>query len=163
VKEKKKLYVLIAPQCSGKSTWVKENISNIDDLHVVSTDDIITSMFPDLTYDEAFDKTMDKEVDKLVRKTMRDGFVDAIGKNKNIVIDRTNMTIRNRTYFLNSVGKKYEKIAVVFKWDKDTFLKRTEKRKREEGKTISLELWEKFCSIYEEPTIEEGFDKIIKL
>ncbi len=162
MKEKKKLYVLIAPQCSGKSTWVKENISHINDLYVVSTDDIITSMFPDLTYDEAFDKTKDKEVDKLVRKIMRDGFINAIDNNNNIVIDRTNMTIKNRTYFLNGVGKKYEKIAVVFKWDKETFLKRTEIRGKE-GKTISLELWESFCSKYEEPTLEEGFDKIIKL
>jgi hypothetical protein len=59
--------------------------------------------------------------------------------------------------------KTYEKIAIVLPWDKKTFLERNEIRNSNEGKHISLDVWENFCNIYQKPTFEEGFDKIIIL
>jgi len=155
----KKLYVLIAPQCSGKSTWVKANIESLNNAYVASTDDVITSLYPELSYNEAYEKTDFKTA----KRVMREGMEEAIKNGYDIIVDRTNMKTKSRKEFLNSVGKKYEKIAIVFPWDKETFLKRNEERMLKEGKNISLKLWEDFCSNYQTPTKEEGFDKIIFL
>ena len=152
----KKLYILIAPPCSGKSTWVRNKIATLNCPYIASTDDIITSMYPDLTYNEAYAKVNFKEAKRL----MREGVADAFKQGNDIIIDRTNMSIKTRKEFIKSVDDTYEKIAVVFPWDKDTFIKRNESRMITEGKFISLKLWEDFCSNYQRPTKEEGFDKI---
>ncbi len=156
---KNKIYILIAPPCSGKSTWTRENIASMNNPYTASSDDIITAMYPELSYNEAFQKANFK----VVKKIMRQELADAIVACRDIIIDRTNMTVKTRKEFLNAVNDTYEKIALVFPWDAKTFLERNEKRNLNEGKFISLKLWEDFCSNYQKPTLEEGFDKIIFL
>lgn len=156
---KNKIYILIAPPCSGKSTWTRENIATMTNPHTASSDDIITTLYPELSYNEAF-----KQANfKVVKRLMREQLAEAILAERDIIIDRTNMTRKTRKEFLNAVGDTYEKIAVVFPWDKKTFEERNEKRNLLEGKFIPLKLWEDFCSNYQTPTREEGFDKIIFL
>lgn len=153
----KKLYILIAPPCSGKSTWTKANITSMNSPYIASTDDIITSMYPELSYNEAFEKANFK----VAKRIMREQLSEAIKEGRDIIIDRTNMTIKTRKEFLKAVDDTYQKIAVVFPWDKQTFIERNEKRNLLEGKFISLKLWEDFCANYQAPTREEGFDKIL--
>jgi predicted kinase len=156
---KNKMYILVAPQCSGKSTWVRENIATMNNAYIASTDDVRTSLYPELSYDEAFVKVSDKEA----KRIMREGMIDAIKNGRDIIVDRTNMKVRSRKEFLNSVGKDYEKIAIVFPWDKVTFIKRNEDRILKEGKSIPLSVWESMSKNYQTPTREEGFDKVIFL
>lgn len=152
---KNKLYILIAPQCSGKSTWIRDN-KNIPNLFIVSTDDMIRNKYPDLSYNEAYKKVdFKKETNK-----MKKLFLEAVNDKKNIIVDRMNLTIKGRKYFLDNVSNDYEKIGIVFSWDEETFIKRNEKRSIEEGKNIPLKLWRNTCTQYSIPLLNEGFDKI---
>ena len=154
-----KLYILIAPQCSGKSTWVKNNMDSFNNPHISSMDRIRMRLSPDMDYNEAYKLSNEKEVKLLMREELK----VAISSKCDIIIDNMNLSIKRRKEFLNSVGKTYEKIAVVFPWDKETFIKRNEERSLKENKTILLKTWEVACDRYQTPTKEEGFDKIIFL
>ncbi len=155
----KKIYILIAPPCSGKSTWRNNNIASMNAPYIASSDDIITNAHPELTYNEAYAKANFKQVKKLMREELEEAIIEG----RDIVVDRTNMTVKTRRSFLNSVDDTYEKIAVVFNWDEKVFIKRNEERFLREGKNIPLKLWKDFCSNYQSPSKEEGFDKIIHI
>ncbi len=129
----------------------------MNNAYIASTDDIITSLYPELSYNEAFQKANFKEVKRIMRYELS----QAIEDGRDIIIDRTNMKVKSRKEFLKAVDDTYEKIAVVLSWDKKTFEERNQIRSLKEGKYISLKLWEDFCSSYQKPTKEEGFDKII--
>jgi len=53
--DEKKIYILIGPPAVGKSTWVKNNLSN-QDLHVINRDEIVEEVAEELglTYDDMF-------------------------------------------------------------------------------------------------------------
>lgn len=155
----KKLYVLISPPCGGKTTWIKTNKDSLNNPFIFSTDDLIATMYPNIPYSEAWSIFDDKEG----KKILREGLNDAVKNGDDIVIDRMNLRIKSRIYYLNSVGKKYQKIAIVFPWDKETFIERNKKRQLSENKYISLGIWEECCTQYQIPTKEEGFDEIIFL
>ena len=157
--KKHKLYILIAPPCSGKSTWVQNNIESMNNAFVSSLDIIRMSLHPDMTYNEAWKASNEKEV----KAVMRDQLKIAISEKRDIIIDNMNLRVRRRREFLCSVGKDYEKIAIVFSWDKKTFIARNEERYLRENKSIPLSEWEKCCGDYQTPTKDEGFDKIIFL
>ena len=156
---KLKLYILIAPQCSGKSTWVKNNLSKLNNPHISSMDAIRISLNPDMSYKEAWKNSNEKEVKRIMREELKLAITDK----RDIIIDNMNLRVNRRKEFLCSVGKDYEKIAIVFSWDKETFIKRNAERIIKENKEISLGVWEESCSQYQKPTKEEGFDKIIFL
>lgn len=155
----KKLWILIAPQCSGKSTWIRNNISTMNNPFISSTDDLITTMYPDISYSEAWKKFDFKEGKKILREL----FTEAVNNGVDIVIDRMNLKVKARKEYLKNTDDTYEKIAVVFPWDKETFIKRNENRFITENKYIPLKIWEECCTHYQKPTREEGFDKIIFL
>jgi predicted kinase len=101
-----KLIILIAPPCSGKSTFIRND--EYKNYTIISTDNIITNMYPELTYNEAFKKSDYKEV----RRIMRSELLAAISKKTDIIVDRTNMNVKTRKEFINSVDESYEKIAI---------------------------------------------------
>lgn len=75
---------------------------------------------------------LQKEVDKLVQNK----FQDAVRARKDIVIDMTNMSVKSRRKWLNTVPKMYSKKAIVFATPYKEVYARNEKRFQETGKNI---------------------------
>lgn len=151
----KKFIVIVGLPCSGKSTYVKENYPNAT---VISFDNTIQEMYPELSYNEAHKKVNLEEAEK----TMKSRLLDAIKKADNdIIVDKTNLKIKSRRKLLASVSKKkFTTIAVVFSLSETEFIKRNELRNKQEDKFISFKTFKEMRDMYEEVTKEEGFDEI---
>jgi predicted kinase len=88
---------------------------------------------------------------KVLRKAIEDG--------KNIIIDQTNLTRKQRREKLKHIPDTYKKTAVYFIVDLKTALQRNTQRP---GKVIPPEVLERMIKEYELPVLEEGFDEIIR-
>lgn len=88
---------------------------------------------------------------KVLRKAIEDG--------KSIIWDQTSLTKKQRKEKLKHIPAHYKKTAVYFIIDLKTALKRNTQRP---GKVIPPEVLERMIKEYELPTLEEGFDEIIR-
>lgn len=164
--KKPTLYVLVGPPAIGKSTWIKNNIS---DANIVSRDFFCSEVGDEhgLSYDEMFTDKRSGKLQKIVNRRLDDRYHDLLADAEDMVIDMTNMSANSRKYWLDSCGEDYHKIAVVFDFigKEELVKKNTNKRAKElekEGiyKTIPDEVFDKMVSSYEIPSKEEGFDEI---
>lgn len=155
--EKPFLYILVGIPGSGKSTWIRNNLSN--DYIIASSDNYIEQKSKEygLSYSQGFEKFI-KDADHFCREQIR----YTIGQKKNIVIDRTNLKKSSRQWILELADNEYVKIAVVFSTDTSEIQNRLEKRNKS-GKIISQELLQKFLSSFQMPSKDEGFDEIITI
>lgn len=78
---------------------------------------------------------------------MKKLFLEAVNNKYNIIVDRMNLTIKGREYFLENVSDDYEKIGIVFSWDEETFIERNKKRSEEDDKYIPLKMWQDTCTV----------------
>lgn len=149
-----KLYMLVGPPCSGKSTWVDQHFPTTP---VISTDRYI-EQYANLagkTYSEIFDEAIKPATNKM--------YADLkiyIDHDMDIIWDQTNLTPRARESKLFKVPDNYEKIAVVFNVSEAEFMKRN-KIRAQNGKNISIEVFRNMMSTYAAPTVSEGFNFII--
>lgn len=155
------IYVLIGLPASGKSTWramFKATAENLDaPLPVeISSDDIIDEIAASkgLTYSQVF-----MEAIKVSDKLARQNFEEAVAARRDIILDRTNMTLKGRAKFLASLPKTYEKHAIVFEVPDDVLNERLEKRNAT-GKIIPKSVIDAMRASYQPPSEAEGFDKI---
>lgn len=155
---KNKIIILVGPPCSGKSFYTESIITSLNNPFIASTDNIITSLHPELSYNEAFE--LEKGNFKFLTKKMKEGIIQAVKDNRDIIVDRTNMKSKSRKEFLKMVNDTYEKICVVLDWNKEIFIKRNQERFIKDGKNIPLDLWISFVDSYQKIDKEEGFDKI---
>ncbi len=88
---------------------------------------------------------------KVLRKAIEDG--------KSIIWDQTSLTKKQRKEKLKHIPAHYKKTAVYFIVDLKTALQRNTQRP---GKVIPPEVLERMIKEYELPTLEEGFDEIIR-
>ena len=153
------IYVLIGPPASGKSTWREAYCAKIAEPTVVlSTDDLIEdyAISNGINYNEAFGLIDFSELEKKMFSNMRDAFANSC----NVIVDRTNMSVKSRRRFLSNVPKNYNKIAVVFDIEPSLLFQRLNKRAKETGKNIPEKNVMSMIGNYQEPTLEE-FDSII--
>lgn len=152
------LVVNIGLPCSGKSTYTQKHYKNFT---IISRDDIIEKFAAQegMTYSEYF-KFLDAEGHKKIDAIFDEKFLKALQSNKNIVIDKTNLSKKSRNILLSrsKLIKNYYKIANVFLVPMNTLLKRNEERKKT-GKDISLEVFEKMQKSFIMPDLRE-FDEI---
>ena len=154
----KTLIVMIGLPGSGKSTWVRNYLKNSEvEFQIVSSDDIIMKYAEKegLNYTEGFPKFSGiaaKEMKRNARKYAAEGL--------NVIWDQTNMSVKSRKLAM-SLFKDYKKIAVVFSICPKELERRLEKREKEEGKHIPDFVIDTMSRKYNEPTKEEGFDKIV--
>lgn len=95
----------------------------------------------------------------------------AVGSDKDIVVDMTNMTPAARKQALKTVkGHDYEKIAVVFEFEgAEEFIKKVAQKRAEaakrmgKSKTISPAVYDRMFGSFSRPTPAEGFDQIISI
>lgn len=109
-----KLIILIGIPCSGKSTWVKNNLSDIsDNAMVVSPDDIRRSEFGDVNV---------QTHNRIVWNMAEDRALKILNAKYDCVLDATNVNGSNRSKFITNIlhGLKdvnVDLIAVVFEVD----------------------------------------------
>lgn len=149
--------ILIGPPLSGKTTWVKNNFSDIE---VISRDDILMESCDYTNYNEAFNNVDQKNVDKLLLER----FKELSTSKKNVIVDMTHMGSKRRKYNLSHFGDDYYKVGVIFPFLKEKeYIKRNEKRVLEEDKDISMNVVNNMISNFVPIKSDEGFNKIISL
>lgn len=155
---------MVGLPASGKSTYVDEHYS---DAVIVSSDAIIEKIAAEqgLTYSEVFADAM-----KIADAQFWNDIHEAVAQNKNlIVVDRTNMSVKSRARFVSIAHKNsYGIEAVLFpppssKSEEEILYKRLSDRGNKTGKVIPKFVLNSMIRSYVEPSIEEGFSKILKV
>lgn len=154
-----KLIILIGPPASGKSTWREKFLANqTEEWVVASTDDLVDAWAAErgLTYDEAHGKCPWGEFNK----TFKYAYRNALKAGKNVIIDRTSMSAKNRKDYLKDLPLGTEVEAVVFVVDDAELKRRMEARKQATGKSVPHVALLAMQKRYQAPTKEEGFHQI---
>ena len=146
--------MLIGIPTSGKSTFSTN--PKYKDYVRVSSDDILQEIAKqkNQSYNTIFKANI-----RFAQNAMIKILSKAIKDNKNIIWDQTNLTKKQRNEKLKYIPAEYTKTAVYFFVPLETALKRNTERP---GKVIPPEILERMINEFELPTLEEGFDKIIK-
>ena len=153
-----RLMMLVGPPGSGKSTW-RDHMRPSDAI-VVSTDDVVERWGAErgLNYTQAF-----RSIDfKVAEREAMTAFATGLAERRDIVVDRTNMTLKSRARFLAQVPRDYRKIAVVFDVPADELRARLAQRAAATGKTIPAAVVTDMLAKYEPPTADE-FDEIVRV
>ena len=148
------LIMLIGIPTSGKSTFT--NQQKYKDYVRVSSDDILQEIAKERqqSYNTIFKGNI-----RFAQIAMMKVLRKAVEENKNILWDQTNLTRKQRREKLKHIPAHYKKTAVYFVVPLETALKRNTQRP---GKVIPPEVLERMIKEYELPTLEEGFDEIIR-
>lgn len=155
-----KLIMMSGIPTSGKSTYVQNGIDYSEfcdeGYTYLSTDNYIQKKAEKegKTYDEIFNYTI-KEATEELNKLLE----YAIEKRMNIVWDQTNLTPKSRRKKLNKIPEDYEKIAVYRKIPLETAMIRNQERP---GRTIPPTVLRDMYKVFQPPSIDEGFDKVIE-
>jgi predicted kinase len=145
---------LVGIPTSGKSTF--SNQQKYKNYARVSSDDILQEIAKERqqSYNTIF-KANIRFAQIAMMKVLR----KAVEENKSILWDQTNITKKQRREKLKHIPSHYKKTAVYFVVPLETALKRNTQRP---GKVIPPEVLEKMIEDYELPTLEEGFDVVMK-
>lgn len=149
--------MLIGPTLSGKSTYIRNNYPNTE---VISRDEIVMEVFGSRDYNLAFKEVDQKEVDRVLATRLK----EANDLKTSVIIDMTNMTVKRRMATLRNFDKDFSKLAVVFPILSDEeYTKRNIDRNAKENKWIPPFVIKSMIDSYQEPTLDEGYDRIIIL
>lgn len=145
---------LIGIPTSGKSTF--SNNPKYKDYVRVSSDDILQEIAKERqqTYNTIFKANI-----RFAQIAMMKVLKKAVENDKSVIWDQTNLTKKQRREKIKQIPSHYKKTAVYFVIPLETALERNTKRP---GKVIPPEVLERMIKEYELPTLDEGFDKIIK-
>lgn len=152
------MIMLVGLPGTGKSTWVKDQgFYDRHDWLVLSTDAYIDSIAQGegKTYSEVFPLAI-----KQAERNLQEGLEYAIKNKMNILWDQTNISVASRRKKLTKIPMCYRKVARVFfiPDDHQAWLNSEER----EGKVIPCQVLGYMKSMYEAPTLEEGFDVVIQ-
>ena len=147
--------MLIGPTLSGKSTYIRNNYPNVQ---VISRDEIVMEVFGSRDYNLAFKEVDQKEVDRVLALRLK----EANDSKTSVIIDMTNITVKRRMATLRNFDKDFSRIAVVFPILSDEeYSKRNIDRNAKENKWIPPFVIKSMIDSYQEPTLEEGYDRIV--
>lgn len=148
--------ILVGTPLSGKDTFLSK--LGIDNIEVISRDSIILESCPDMDYNKAWQNVNQKLVDK----TLKTKVLQAVDKNKNVIINLTNLRKKGRRSFLLKFGVEYKKIAIILPiLSIDEYERRNSYRTESEGKTISMKVIKDMIDGYESIDETEDFNKVI--
>ncbi len=149
------VYMMIGVQGSGKTTYSRM-ISKGMDIKIVSTD-IVRDENPNMPERDVF-PTVYKRCAELIKN------------GESLIFDATSIDRSYRTRFIENLRNngvelnEYELVAIYFEPDLKTFTERVRKRNEDPNERfLPLEVVAKYCEMIEEPTIEEGFNQIIRI
>jgi predicted kinase len=150
-------YILVGLPGVGKSTWIKKNITDLYEYNaplVLSSDTIIEEMCAQkgLTYNEGF-----ADFIKPATKLFNQAIDEAFEKDQNIMIDRTNLSVKSRKTLIDKVPPHYILNAIVFTCSEDVHAKRLAGRP---GKIIPAHILKSMKESYQAPIESEGFASV---
>jgi len=158
--------ILVGSSGSGKSTHAQ----TLDQV-ICSTDRYVEEQARILgvSYDKAFQMSQSIGIFKNFTKYFYEDIKYCIRNDKDFVIDRTNLGSEMRRSLiskLREMARKYGKTIIIkgvyFVTPENVIWQRLEHREDIENKSIPVMLVEEQIEKYELPTIEEGFDYLIK-
>ncbi len=151
--------ILVGHPLVGKTTWIKNNF-NLDDISIISRDEILMDVAGTMDYNLAYEIVDQKLVDKQLKLKLE----NVSKSNKNTIIDMTHMGSKRRKYNLSHFGDDFYKVAVVFPiLDIEEYEIRNKERTLNENKSIPYSVVERMVSNFQPVKVEEGFNKIILL
>jgi predicted kinase len=154
--EKSKCYILVGVPGAGKTTWVQNQNFDTQLTAIIGTDRYVERYARRINapYSDVFEGVMPQAIKSMINTLRR-----AVKLNLDIVWDQTSTTIPSRLKKLRMIPPNYEKIAVVCPTpDLEELNRRLDSRP---GKHVPQEVVHQMISEFAEPTLEEGFDKII--
>lgn len=149
--------------CSGKSTFVSRVNENIrpsrysHSIVCISSDKWIDeyALVAGKTYEEVFKYYADTAHQKMFEE-----LGNAIASYRSFIWDQTNISVDIRAKKLKKIPESYTKIAVWFPIPDLDILK--ERLKSRPGKSIPWPVIESMISNFQPPSIDEGFDIVIR-
>jgi len=146
--------LLVGVPLSGKSTWIRNNHPAT---RIVSRDELVMEVYGSDDYNTAFKEVNQKDVDRLLDLRLKE-----VNTNKeNVIVDMTNMVVSRRVKTLRYFSEDYYKEVIVFPvLDLDEYDRRNKERNVNENKWIPPFVISSMLNSYQEPTLDEGFDKI---
>lgn len=143
--------MLVGAPASGKSTYAKK-ISG-GSVPIVSSDSIRAVLYGDESI-----QGNPQEVFKEVYATI----LSYVLKNQDVIFDATNLKIKDRKRFIDYF-KKYNNVSILaFVIDCFTF-EELSARNSQRNRQVPEEVLQRMLKSYQEPTLDEGFQKIIKV
>ena len=151
--------VLVGPPGCGKSTWLDSQVYEKGQKPVlVSRDSELMSyaQYNDIegNYSQVWGQ-LTQEDQKEIDTNLQNVYNTAKKENKDIVVDMTNMSRKSRRKWLSNVPKTYSKSAIVFATSFKEVFKRLDKREKETGKAIPLEVAITMMKGFMVPTFDE--------
>lgn len=143
-----KVIIMSGLPCSGKSTYIKENLISRG-YKVLSFDNFIMERFETDIYNKAWSRYMNlSDAEKrIIRLEIDIQFRDWLLSEENIAIDFTNLTKEIRNSWLSIVPVYYRTEVKFFTEKFETILERNSNRK---GKFIPLDVLSKMLKTQEE-------------
>lgn len=138
--------ILVGLPASGKSTYAGK-YAQIG-WRIISSDGIREELYGDAS--------IQKKPNEIFAQ-MRERLETSLNNNENIIIDATNLTAKNRTFFLDVIKYySYTVVAIVF----NTPLEECKKRNDERDRKVPIEVIEHMAGKIELPSKDEGFEII---
>lgn len=157
--QKRYAYVLVGLPGLGKSTFVQSLLETNKEFFIYSTDNYIDQKAKEQnsTYEEMYPVYSDEAL-----KAMNEALDQAIKENKNLIFDRTNLTLKARRKILSRLPKEYHKVAYCIKYPTDEKLcdEWNERLNSRAGKHIPQMVIDDMKLMFIEPSFDEGFDEI---
>lgn len=148
--------MLVGLPATGKSTYCGQAIERHPGTVILSTDAYIEARAAELgaSYSDLWGDLI-----KEAEEDMWDAFGHAYRARQNIIVDRTNLTVKARRRFMASISPStYHRLAVVFELPEAVRELRAAGRPE---KVISPEIIERMRGWYVPPTLSEGFDAVV--
>ena len=146
------IYITVGLPGSGKSTYAKNFIKG-QDIEYLSSDEL-RAVYGKGEDDQSVTPLVFGHIKRKVDEFLRDG--------KNVMVDATSVNRRERSDYI-SAAKRYgaNVVALVFKMDRAGLIARNQKRGQEGGRVVPDWVIDKMLAKYEEPSTDEGINKII--
>ncbi len=149
------LFILIGAPGSGKSTEVAKLEKSVPNNIIVSSD-TLRAKFGSDENDQSVTPKVFSYIKRMLPVFLNDG--------KNVILDATNMTVRDRKEYIDMAKQNGSKVVgIAFERDKATLLDRNKKRGDAGGRNVPEFVIDKMLAKYQKPTSAEGFDKILFL
>lgn len=156
------LIMLCGPSCAGKSTARARFAEMLQNPLVLNTDDFIELWAQDMgsTYHAQFEQLF-----PVAERTYKELLAAALREHRNIVVDRTHVTVASRRKVLSQVPSEYFVTAVRVGRNVglEELLRRAERRAEETGKEVPGEVIARMFREFEPPTLGERIDMVLDL
>lgn len=144
------MILLIGLPASGKSTWAKRYVTDRKFAALISSDSIREELYGDETTQGDNNKIF-----SLVRERAE----EALKEGKDVVIDATNMTIKDRSAYFD-IAKTYGATVTGILFD--TPVEECKRRNSKRDRVVPDFVYDKMLNRYEEPKLSEGFWMLIR-